>query len=319
MGHIVVFLMYFSVLYFDKRYGVMAYDDLFGLPRRSRHVIPKMMNSEDTGYTSLPVSLHNDVTLVSSNSVVQMLEKRRHQSQKSFSGVWHTQETLCDNEGETDEEILNDFLDNDFDTDLGFDREIMISNKMTWSTINNHNNDDLTTIKSDKNSSESPWIQQSGVEPGNNSDISGLPHHNTKKTKLDSIGNNVGNELNSYGKTEVSSVFIKANVAFNVTPNIERTTEFSCNSVIIKNMRTNSNQEEDSADHSQDKASDLRDSVMSQVDASKKGTQPEDLENESGESLSETKRNQLEPTLSVDSGHGENDTTTRFDVTLFRF
>ncbi|XP_061175918.1 uncharacterized protein LOC133184861 [Saccostrea echinata] len=114
----------------------MAYDELFGLPKSSRHVIPRMMDSTDNnqftpGYCSLPTSLR-EMTISHSNSVVQMIEKRRNQSHYTFAGIWKTEQRIEENTSEKEEEIKNNFSCSEDDFDLGFDSNIMKDHSKIW-------------------------------------------------------------------------------------------------------------------------------------------------------------------------------------------
>lgn len=65
-----------------------------------------------------------------------MLEKRRHQSQIGFAGIWKTKNVVDNEEEREEEEIQNELSQSGNEFDFGFESDIMNSNSMTWSKEN---------------------------------------------------------------------------------------------------------------------------------------------------------------------------------------
>lgn len=209
-----------------------------------------MVDSEDDqfhpGYRSLPTVLDVSISSSTSSSVALMLEKKRHQSQIGFAGVWK-RENVIDNEERKEEEIQNELSQSGNEFDFGFEKDIMDSNSMIWSKNNNQINvvrssnwlnkseyhseaDDTELLRLDQND----LMQNTNPKPGNISlQTDGLALHNTEGLEEISLQYKYNSLEGDNGDSENISAFPNSDIADNVansrTQTLEASFHFSLN------------------------------------------------------------------------------------------
>lgn len=164
-----------------------------------------MVDSEDDqfhpGYRSLPTVLDGSISSSTSSSVALMLEKRRHQSQMGFSGVWKTENVLDNEEEREEEEIQNELSQSGNEFDFGFENDVMNSHSMTWSKENDqinfvHSSNWLSRSEyhSEADDTELQRLNQNNLllntnlKPGNISmETDGMTLHNTEGSEKISL------------------------------------------------------------------------------------------------------------------------------------
>lgn len=210
-----------------------------------------MVDSEDDqfhpGYRSLPTVLDGSISSSTSSSVALMLEKRRHQSQMGFSGVWKTENVLDNEEEREEEEIQNELSQSGNEFDFGFEKDIMNSNSMTWSKENDqinfvHSSNWLSRSEyhSEADDTELQRLDQNNLllntnpKPGNISmETDGMTLHNTEGSQKISLDYKYHSLEDSNVGCENPSAFLNSDIAENVansrTKTLEVSTHYSSN------------------------------------------------------------------------------------------
>lgn len=204
-----------------------------------------MVDSEDDqfhpGYRSLPTVLDGSISSSTSSSVALMLEKRRHQSQMGFSGVWKTENVLDNEEEREEEEIQNELSQSGNEFDFGFENDIMNSHSMTWSKENDqinfvHSSNWLSRSEyhSEADDTELQRLDQNNLllntnpKPGNISmETDGMTLHNTEGSQKISLDYKYHSLEDSNVGCENPSAFLNSDIADNVANSRTKTLEVS--------------------------------------------------------------------------------------------
>lgn len=211
----------------------------------SRVKLPEMVDSENDqfhpGYRSLPTVLEGSNSSTTSSSVALMLEKRRHQSQIGFAGVWKTENMIDNEEERKEEEIQNELSQSGNEFDFGFENDIMDSHSMIWSKDNGQINfvhssnwlnrseyhgeaDDTELPRLDQND----LLQNTNLKPGNISlKTDGLTLNNTEDPEEISFEYKYNSLEGGNVDSENSSAFLNLDIADNVAKSRTKTLEVS--------------------------------------------------------------------------------------------